>query len=420
MAAAVELPLALQSIAETLLIGLLVGIQREGIHSATVRHKAGVRDFVLIAVSGGICGLLQVSWLTVAALLAITILVAVFAFKESAPDAGVTTELATVTTFCLGFLTAYPGIPSGAVVAIGTTIVVVALLEAKKNLHKLIREGITEPEFNGTLRFLAVIFIIYPLLPAGKFGPYGFFEARRIWIFVILVSTISYAGYFLQKFLGEGKGLKLTGVLGGLASTTAATASFGKGVAEEPQQLGAYWQATVIANTVQFPRVLALLYVMNPQLASRSVPALAAMTAAGLVFAWILSRRPAEASPEHKVPMGNPFRLIPALKYGAVFAALLFLSKAAAARYGGQAVLATSALGGSVDVDSISVAVADLTGAGGLPLEQAVASVLIALLANAILKTVLAGVEGGRAFATRVAAGFAAMFAAGAAVYLLL
>ena len=132
---------------------------------------------------------------------------------------------------------------------------VVGFLEAKRSLHKLVRETITEVEFNDTLRFLAIIFIVYPILPAGEFGPYQFLAPRKIWAFVILVSSVSYAGYFLQKFLGAKRGLKLAGVLGGLASTTAATASFARSSSDEPENRLLYAQAAVIANAMQFPRL---------------------------------------------------------------------------------------------------------------------------------------------------------------------
>ena len=413
--ASIELPYALRSIAEALLIGLLIGMQREGIQQSAVWRRAGVRDFVLIAISGGICGLLQISWLSAAALLAITILVATFSFRVADTDAGVTTELATVVTFCLGFMTAYPAFPAGSLLAIGTTIAVVFLLEAKHNLHKLIREGITEVEFNSTLRFLALIFIIYPVLPEGAFGPYGFFSPRLVWLFVILVSSISYAGYFLEKFLGAGRGLPLAGILGGLASTTAATASFAKAAAESPRRLRSYWHATLLANSVQFPRLLVLLFVVNPQLAYACLAPLLAMTAAGLLFAWLIYRG-TEQDPGYRMAVGNPFRLRPALKFGAMFAAVVLFSKVAAAKLGGAGVLLTSVLGGSVDVDAVSVAVSGLLRDNALVLQQGVWAVLVAVFANAVLKIALAGSGGGVAFAKRTAAGFAVMFAAGIVV----
>jgi uncharacterized membrane protein (DUF4010 family) len=418
---AMDLRVEFQSIAEALLIGLLVGIQREGVQRKEAVRHAGVRDFPLIALSGAICALLQLPWLTAAALIAIAVFLTGFALEVRDPERGVTTELAAIVTFFLGFLTAYAPFEHGATLAIATTVMMVALLEAKKNLHKLIREGITEIEFSDTLRFLALIFIIYPILPEGNFGPYGFLTPRKVWLFVILVSSISYAGYFLQKYLGAGRGIPLMGILGGLASTTAATLSFARATHEDSTYLRSYWQATVLANAVQFPRVLLLLYAMNPVLAQASATILAAMTVAGLVFAYLLRETGATPAPEeHEVAVGNPFRLLPALKFGAMFAVIVFFSKAASAKFGAQALILTSVIGGSIDVDAVSVSVAELFETGSVTLEHGLSAVLTALFSNAVLKTVLAATAGSLRFALRVAAGFAVMFAAGGLTLFLL
>ena len=121
---------------------------------------------------------------------------------------GITTELAGVATFCLAYLTSTAAaLPYGPPLAIGATIVVVLFLEARDWIHTFSRETITDVEFNDTLLFIAVVLVAFPLLPEGRFGPYDFFSPQQIWLFVILVSAISYLGYFLQKFLGAEKGL---------------------------------------------------------------------------------------------------------------------------------------------------------------------------------------------------------------------
>ena len=408
-APAIPLPETFTSLGEALLIGLLIGAQREA-HSD--EPQAGVRDFILIALTGGVCGVLGQAWLTGSALFAIALLLAVFHYQAKGRT-GITTEMAAVAAFALGYLTATPGLQLGAPLAIGVTIVVVVFLEAKASLHKLVRETITEHEFNNTLSFLAVVFVIYPVLPEGQFGPYGFFEPRKIWLFVILVSSISYIGYFLEKFLGTAKSLKFTSILGGLASTTAATAAFARSAADEPQKMRLYAQSTVIANAIQFPRVSALLYIVNPQLAVASVAPMAIMAAAGLGFGFLAGRGATEATGADGLHIGNPFRLLPALKFGAVFTAILFATKVAAIKVGGGALYWTSALAGSFDVDSVSVSVADLLSSGKVQLWMALTAVMIALGMNAVFKTGIAFFTGGARFGWRVAAGFAVMFGAG-------
>jgi uncharacterized membrane protein (DUF4010 family) len=406
-----------QSAAEALLIGLLVGFEREASQTGESDKHAGFRDFILISLTGCICGLLEIPWLTATSLAAIAALLAV-AHHHNVERKGITTEMAAVATFSLGYLTSTRLLPDGALLAIGLSIVIVTFLEAKRAMQKLVRETITESEFRGTLRFLAIIFIIFPLLPVGDFGPFHFFTPRRVWAFIILVSSISYVGYFLQKFLGAGRGLALTGLLGGIASTTAATLAFAKDAADDPANTGPLWRASTIANTVWFPRVFAILLIMNPALALAALPALAAMTLAGLALFLLIARRQAQPAGDSRVPLGNPFRLKPALKFGAMFTAILLAGKAAAAELGAGALYWTSVIGGSIDVDAVAVTMCDLVRDGQAALGVAGAAVMLALASNAVVKTGLAFYAGTRAFGWRVGVTFAVMLAAGAVVWL--
>ena len=75
----------------------------------------------------------------------------------------------------------------------------------------------SETEFYDTLKFLVVVFVIFPLLPDRGFGPYGFFNPTQVWLLVILVSTIGYVGYLLVRLMGTSRGLVLSGLVGGLS-----------------------------------------------------------------------------------------------------------------------------------------------------------------------------------------------------------
>ncbi|HFB98208.1 MAG TPA: MgtC/SapB family protein [Bryobacterales bacterium] len=398
---------AARGLLEALLIGLLIGAQRE---TSQDERQAGLRDFVLIGLAGGVCGVLAQPWLTVAALLSIAGVLVAFHLKAG-ERTGITTELSAVATFCLAVLAAAPSGPAGARLAVGAAVVIVAFLEAKRTLHRFVRETITGTEFTDTIWFLALIFVIYPVLPDRTYGPYDAVNPRQIWLFVILVSSISFVGYFLQKFLGSRRGLIWTAVLGGLASTTATTLAFAREEKEESEDAGSHWYAVVLANAVQFPRVWILLYVVNPELSVAMIPPLLAAAVAGLLMGWALYRRTGVPAPRKQVTTGNPFRLAPALKFGAVFAAIMFASKAAAAEFGGQGLYWASGAGGTVDADAVTVSVASLYSGGSVDLATARAVLLLALFMNAVLKTGLAFYAGGAQFGRRTAAGFAVMFA---------
>lgn len=401
---------------ESLLIGLIVGVERE---SDKEERHAGLRDFVSIGLAGGLCGLLQEAWITVAALAALTAMLVVFRMQTSGRT-GITTEIVAVVTFLLCVLTAKPGLPHGSDLAIALTVILALFLDARDALRRFAREILTEKEYWDTLRFLAVIFVILPVLPDGSFGPYGFLSPRRIWVFVILVSSISYVGYFLEKFLGEEQGLRLTAVLGGIGSTTAATLAFARQAGEEPERWRQLASAAVMANVVLNPRVAVLLWLAGGPLLRAALPALAAMTGVGLGYAWWLMRRSGgRAGRSGKLGLGNPFRIGPALKFGLLFVAVRLAARWATAEFGSTGAVVSSALGGTLDVDAVSFSVAGVARDGQLSAAAGVMAVLVAIAANGALKTALAFSSGGAAFGRVVLAGFLLMFSAAAAVTLI-
>lgn len=410
-----ELHRSLLAAAEALLIGFLIGAQREAAREEAERQP-GVRDFTLIALVGAFCGLLDSDWVIVAALLALASLLAVY-HHRTAERSGITTEIAAVTTFFLGFLTTTRRVPDGTLLAVALMVVVIFILGAKPALHVFVRRTITETEFRDTIRFLALVFVIYPVLPAEPLGPYGFFDARKVWMFVILVCSVSYFGYFFSKFAGGKAGTRVAGVLGGIASSTAATAAFAR-LSKSPTEEAPHGAcAAIIANAIQFPRILLLLYLFDATLARACQWILLAMAAAGGAFALGCWRGPAPAVSSHP-PMRNPLSLAPALKFGALLTGILFISKASMAGFGWQSVQWLAAVVGLADADAILLPVAELHRQEMIAPAAAVAAVLLALAANALTKCVIAATGGTRQFATRVFLAFVCMFAAGGAVWL--
>lgn len=397
---------------ESLLIGLIVGIERE---SDKEERHAGLRDFVSIGLAGGLCGILGQAWLTAAALAALTAMLVIFRV-QTPQRTGITTELAAVVTFLLCVLAASQGLAYGAPLAIALTVVLALFLDAREPLRRLARETLSEQEYWDTLRFLAVIFVILPILPNEDFGPFGGFNPYRTWLFVILVCGINFLGYFFQKFLGGRRSLALTAIAGGIGSSTASTLAFSRLAASQPEAARSWAYAAVLANVILNARAAAILWLVGRPLLPAALPVLAVMTAAGLLWAWRL--RPGTAAGQGAEPLlvlGNPLRLVTGIQFGLLFAAVRFLARAADALYGSSGVLASSAAGGSVDVDAILFSLAGLFRDARIDAQTAVWAILVALAANAAVKTALAWRFAGPRFGRQVAGAFLVMFSAAAA-----
>src|SRR5580693_1179764 len=298
-----------------LVIGFLVGRTREP--SPDSPPRPGMRDFLIIALVGAVAG--HVGNPAVAIALFVGTIGAVLVMRAHHPKRnGITTELAAVATFALAALCLTADRPFGA----GLGIVLAAILAERDELRYFVRDTISDREYIDTLSFLALIFIIYPLLPTGHYGPFGFFAPREIWLFVILVSGVSYVGYFLTKFAGSERGALLTAIVGAIASTTAYTTGVSRAVAESPASAVSAARYALIANSILFPRMLLLVVLISPTLAIAASPAFAAMMLAGFAVAILLAAAPAKGKKGHTVAdstFRNPFSIRPALEFGVVF-----------------------------------------------------------------------------------------------------
>jgi len=391
-----------------LAIGFLVGRSREP--EAAGPPRPGTRDFLIIALLGAVAGHVG-NYALAIALFAGIVAVLITMRMQHAERSGVTTELAAIATFALAALCLTSDRQFGA----GLGIVLALILAERDQLRHFVLEGISDQEYIDTLSFLGLIFIIYPLLPTGSYGPFGFFEPRKIWLFVILVSGVSFVGYFLTKYAGDERGALLTAVVGALASTTAYTIGISRAVAEAPETAIPAARNALIANSILFPRMLLVVAVVSPTLAIAGSPAFAAMMLAGFAAAFILGiASHKDGATVATSTFRNPFSLGPALKFGVVFTLVLFVARAAQSylSYGGQ--MAVAAISGLVDVDAISLTLAGFVNAGSSTVRDAVIGMTLAAGVNAIFKSAIARTSHQPAFYLRLIAGFVIMFAVGA------
>jgi len=396
-----------------LAIGFLVGRTREP--SPTQPPRPGVRDFLIISLLGAIAGYIQNSTVFVA-LFVVTSTMLLLMRAHHPERSGITTELAALATFIIASLCVGEQRQLGA--ALG--IVLATIVARRTELRRFVREGISDDEYVDTLSFLGLIFIIYPLLPKGGFGPFGFFEPRRIWMFVILVSGVSYVGYFLTKFSTPRRGAILTAIVGALASTTAYTTGLARAVRESPESALESTRVGLVGNSIMFPRMLVVVGLVSPALAAGAAPSFAAMTLAGFIAAILLggSVRSSDAS----VPVStfrNPFSLWPALEFGFVFTVVLLLTQVGKHYLGDKGQLVVAAMSGVVDVDAISIALSQFVGQGSTAISTAVEGMILAAATNAVFKSAVVTASGQKTFYFRMMIGFVAMFVTGAVVLFL-
>lgn len=390
-------------------IGLLVGLERERRPLA----KAGVRTFALITAFGTLCAMLaqhlDLPWLVIAGLLAVgaTLIVAYGNLPSTAEDSGTTTVVAAVFCFLLG-----AGMWFGYLeLCVSLGIVLTVLLYFKTGLEGF-SQRLTATDVGVTLQFAVLTLVILPLLPDRGFGPYQALNPRNIWLMVVLIQGVGLAGYVSWRLFGPRGGILITGLLGGVVSSTATTVAFARDTREAPQRLAINALIVLLASSVVFVRVTVLVAVVAPGLLTELAVVAGAALLMAVPIAWrwgaATHREALGAQPE----LANPTRLSVAVTFGAVYGAVLlgvsWLNDVA----GSAGLYAFAFVSGLTDVDAIALSTMRAYTEGEMQASVAVNAISIALVANLFLKAAAAWLVGGGSLALRLLVPFAGIAAA--------
>jgi uncharacterized membrane protein (DUF4010 family) len=408
-----------------LAIGALVGIEREKKRATDpAASLGGIRTHILLALLGAasarIGSYFDLAWVLPVTLLVVgAAVVASYLLQNREEEVvGLTSETAAFAVCLLGAMAAL-GEP-GLAVALG--VATSAVLAYKKPLHTLVGRIGTEDLFAG-IKLLVASFIVLPLLPNETVDPWGAINPYKLWLLVVFISGLSLVGYVAMRWLGSAHGTAATGIAGGLVSSTAATLSFAREAQAEPGAARAHALAagTLLAWSVMLLRVMVLIAVVNRELLTSEWLRLAALAVVTVVFAiWHYRAGLAgqRTQGEEGPAVGNPFSLSAAIKFGALFAAMLLVVKLAQAYAPGFGLYLVSALAGTVDVDAITLSMSQEAGDSG-NYARAGTAIIIALLSNTIVKCGMVISLGKGAVRQHVGIATAAILATGIIVSLL-
>jgi len=395
-------------------IGLLVGVERERSKGAgPTRGAAGLRTFALIGLVGGVAGLFGQPLLTAVAGLFVAA-AAVASYRRSRPDdPGLTTEVAMFATFLLGVMTADR--PQAAVAA---GVVMAVLLAARAPLQALVRDVLTQRELMDGLAFAIAALVVLPLLPDRAVDPLGVLNPFALWRLAVVMMGLSALGYVAQRLAGGRRGLLLAGLAGGLVSSTATIAGMARRSRETPASTAAAAAAGAASMLSSMAYLAVLLATLRPPLLAALLLPLLAGGGLILLYSLVLAGRGSAAGPADGVT-GRAFDLPATAFFVGLVAACTLLSRLLEIWLGDRGVLAGAAATGLADAHAAALSVTGLAAAGKLPDDVAALGVLVALVANMLVKAPTAWALGGTAYGVRVGFGAVLLSAgliAGAAV----
>jgi uncharacterized membrane protein (DUF4010 family) len=407
--------------------GLLIGLERERSKpsdESRLSFLGGARTHPLLALVGGASMLAARETGVVAVVVpfgALVVLIALNYAGEVWRDVhrGITSEAAFLLSFLLGVLALTRGVmePRQKIFAVASIAVVATfLLSAKPTLHPLAKRMSTE-DVAGTLKFLIVAVVVLPLLPDRTYGPLDVLNPFQIGVLMVLISALSFAGYAAIRLFGARRGLGITGVMGGLVSSTAVTLSMARRARERPELEDSAALAVMLASTVMFVRVLVIVAVVNRRLVDEVSYPMGFAAAGGVAACLGLWLRSGKAKPgAQEIAFSNPFDLTAALEFALLFGVILLGTKGASTYLGTAGIYGAGLLAGSTDVDAITLSMAKLAADGGaLGPRVAATTIFLGTASNTLVKGAMAAVAGGWAFGRRVLAAQLAVLVAGTA-----
>lgn len=401
-------------------IGLVIGLERE--HTSITEkgeNFAGLRTFVFVVILGFLTtfvGVILTHWVLVGGLLTTMVVVAVsYWISASKGEIGGTTEFATLLAFLLGSTTFMGFIQE----SLAIMVIMVVLLSLKVELKRIIGQ-ITQAELYAFIKFVVLALLVFPFLPNETFGSYAVFNPRELGWVIVLTSGLGFAGYLLMKFLGSDRGILLTGILGGLVSSTVVTWVFSKKSKEVPELSRNCAVAILAASTIMVIRVVVWVFIFNRALLPGLILPMILIFLVGIGISFFFYKKQ-QSQPKVRAdfPLGEALNLREAIFFGLLYTGILLLVSYANQEYGAKGIFLSSAIAGLTDIDAITISVSKLAGNTVLLL-TAQNAILLATLCNTIVKIGISLWAGSKELRKYVLIGYGGIFAAGLVGFIIL
>jgi uncharacterized membrane protein (DUF4010 family) len=398
---------AFQPFAIAILIGLLVGMEREKAHGAA--GTMGVRTFTLISLLGALSGWVGQTWIGVlTAAFALILIVISYVVSTRGPEAshypGVTTEVAAGVVFCLGF-----GAHHAPVIAALLGPIVALVLISKENLHEFTYR-VRPSELQAVIVLLLIGAVVSNLLEDRTVDPWGLFNPRKFGFLVLILALLEFTSYLAMKFLGEKRSLMIVGFLGGLVSSTAVLFSTGKESQRRPDAWRQHAATILLAKSASLLEVLLFVGIISLPLLTLIAPAvLSACLVGGFLVVW-LTRGPVADSSELSLP--SPLDLRGVARLAVLLGVILISVGAVQIWLGDQGTQVLAFIAGMFELQGVSIATSTLNAQNQLSARPAALSIATAAFASMFSKSIMIWYFNRGKTAALVSAGLLSMCAA--------
>lgn len=388
------LPPLLLQFTSTVVLGFVLGLE---LHSYRRAQDEGIgfgttRTLALIGASGFLLWLLDGSaprGLYLAGLAALTIWLAVDLARaprksgESGAGGALLPGMIALLAYALGPLVLTQ--PDWLIAAV---LIVAILMLAEKPLIRRLSDAMPMAEGVTLVKFLILAGLVLPLLPDTPIPGLTDITYAKVWMAVVLISAISYAGYLAHTYLFPKAGTLLTGLLGGIYSSTAATVVLARQARTDADIAAQAPAATVLATAMMYVRLWIVIIVLgHGRAALRLVLPFGLLLAGSLVMTGWLWRRGRVLAPQAahaRLGPHNPLDLPVAFLFAGLFVAFAAITTVVTQHFGSTGLHVLSFLVGISDIDPFVLSL--LAGHFQVSETAVITAILIASGSNNLVK----------------------------------
>jgi len=337
------------------LFSLLLGFEqrRRNIESKPETLFGTDRTFTFIGIFGFILWVIEPDehYLYMGGGVVVASLLGIYYFQKIAKQNlyGLTTILIALITYCFAPLV----ITQPRWLTLLIVVTVLFLAELKETFLEVSKK-FDKDEFITLGKFIIIAGIILPIVPDEQVFSFINVSPYKVWLAVVIISAISYFSYLLNKFVFTNSGILVTGILGGLYSSTATSIILAKKSKESKATPHEYAAAIIFATSMMYLRIFIIFLIFSKAIAILILPYFAAMIVINLGIGYFIYSRKTKDKKDTTITEDahrNPLEFKVALVFALIYVVFTFITQFTITHYGSGGLTVLSYISGLSDID---------------------------------------------------------------------
>jgi uncharacterized membrane protein (DUF4010 family) len=266
-------------------------------------------------------------------------------------------------------------------------VVLLVLMLGEKPLIHQFSNSLATNEIVTLAKFLVISGVILPLLPDKQLAPELPITYYKVWLAVIIVSGFSYLSYLAQTYFFKTRGLLLTGLLGGLYSSTAISVVISRRAQQMTEDRSNVSSALIMATAMMYLRLLVIIFFLDSSVGKSLIIPFTTLIALSCIAVMSLLHFGNNAAVQHQTnDIQHPLELSMGILFALMFVFFAFITQYVISHYGNYGLNFLSVVVGFTDIDPFILSL--LSGKFAVQEAAIVSAVIIASGSNNLLKAI--------------------------------